>query len=88
MQPPGQHRAVVARVLQEPPEPPGRSGTFTSDFAREMMSGAGWEGTGTPFKSDFASLVHSSFSREEVTVNKFYNVTILQCYNVLQRLTA
>ena len=46
------------------------SGTFTSDFAREMAAAGGGNSDTEPvFKSDFASLVHSSYREELVREN-------------------
>ena len=45
------------------------SGTFMSDFAREVAAGGGLSDTDPVFKSDFASLVHSSY-REELVRKK------------------
>ena len=45
------------------------SGTFMSDFAREVAAGGGLSDTDPVFKSDFASLVHSSYREELVRKN-------------------
>ena len=57
--PPGHHRAQVAAVIEEEDGDP-----FTSDFAREMMAGVA-EAATPVFKSDFASLIHSSYREQE-----------------------
>ena len=63
------YRAELVR-LTETEEGEGaeeESGTFTSDFAREVAAlSGGLSDTDPVFKSDFASLVHSSYREELV----------------------
>ena len=66
--PPEIYRAELVS-LTETEEAAVESGTFTSDFAREMAAGGGNSDTEPVFKSDFASLVHSSYREELVREN-------------------
>ena len=69
--PPEVYRAELV-CLTETEEAGGggeESGTFMSDFAREVAAGGGLSDTDPVFKSDFASLVHSSY-REELVRKK------------------
>ena len=69
--PPEVYRAELV-CLTETEEVGGggeESGTFTSDFAREMAAGGAISDTEPVFKSDFASLVHSSYREELVREN-------------------
>ena len=65
MPPPEVYRAELV-CLTETEEGGDESGTFTSDFAREMAAGGGLSDSEPVFKSDFASLVHSSYREELV----------------------
>ena len=67
--PPEIYRAELVS-LTETEEAAVESGTFTSDFAREMAAAGGGNSDTEPvFKSDFASLVHSSYREELVREN-------------------
>ena len=64
--PPEVYRAELVCLTETEGE---ESGTFTSDFAREMAAGGAISDSEPVFKSDFASLVHSSYREELVREN-------------------
>ena len=74
--PPEIYRAELVS-LTETEEAAVESGTFTSDFAREMAAGGGNSDTEPVFKSDFASLVHSSYREELVR-----EIVLVQLHNI------
>ena len=69
--PPETYRAELV-CLTETEEAAAESGTsFMSDFAREMAAGGGCADADPVFKSDFASLVHSSYREDLVRREMF-----------------
>ena len=69
--PPEVYRAELVCLTETEEGGLEESGTFTSDFAREMAAGGGLSDTDPVFKSDFASLVHSSYREELVRQHLF-----------------
>ena len=69
--PPETYRAELV-CLTETEEAAAESGTsFMSDFAREVAAGGGLADSDPVFKSDFASLVHSSYREDLVRREMF-----------------
>ena len=72
--PPETYRAELV-CLSETEEAAAESGTsFMSDFAREVAAGGGCADAEPVFKSDFASLVHSSYREDLVKGEMFYSL--------------
>ena len=80
MMPPEVYRAELVCLTETEGEE--ESGTFTSDFAREMAAGGALSDTEPVFKSDFASLVHSSYREELVRENIFF-LFLEKCNNLI-----